>query len=139
MFSFQKRAYKWLLAAFGGEHNAHSSADHPLSYVDGIAERIHRHWEESLELGQSLGGTAEEAHQLVDYVFSRPAGEPYQEVGGTIVTLALLCEVAHINMELAAEEELDRVWDKIEIIRAKRNSKPDLGPLPGFTIEGDYI
>ena len=51
-------------------------------------ERVHRFTEEALELGQALGCTREEAHQLVNYVYGRPVGEPGQEVGGVMTTLA---------------------------------------------------
>ena len=53
-------------------------------------QRNHRFLEEALELVQSLGCTASEAHQLVDYVFGRPVGEPTQELGGAIITLHAL-------------------------------------------------
>ena len=39
----------------------------------------HRFLEEALELVQACGATASEAHQLVDYVYGRPVGEPAQE------------------------------------------------------------
>lgn len=37
--------------------------------------------EEALELVQSNGCTASEAHQLVDYVFGRPIGDRKEEIG----------------------------------------------------------
>ena len=61
----------------------------PLIAAD-VTERNHRFLEEALELVQSKGCTASEAHQLVDYVFNRPIGEPFQELGGVMVTLAAL-------------------------------------------------
>ena len=65
----------------------------PLIAAD-VTERNHRFLEEALELVQSKGCTASEAHQLVDYVFSRPVGEPFQELGGVMVTLAALADAA---------------------------------------------
>lgn len=93
-------------------------------------ERNHRFLEEALELVQSLGCTASEAHQLVDYVFGRPIGEPMQELGGVQVTLAALCFPHGLDMEAAAETELARVWTKIDKIRAKQAAKPKHSPLP---------
>jgi hypothetical protein len=47
-------------------------------------ERSDRFIEESLELVQACGYSADRAHALVDYVFNRPVGEPFQETGGVI-------------------------------------------------------
>lgn len=117
--SFQKRVQPWMLACFGAE----IAADRE--------ERNHRFLEEALELVQSTGCTQHEAHQLVDYVFNRPVGEPAQEVGGVMVTLAALCLANAMDMHHAGEVELDRIWTKVEQIRAKQAAKPKHSPLPG--------
>lgn len=93
-------------------------------------ERNHRFLEEALELVQSLGCTREEAHQLVDYTFDRPVGEPYQEVGGSMTTLAALCSANGFNMMELGEIELERMYEKIEVIRAKQAAKPKHSPCP---------
>lgn len=116
--SFQARVQLWMMECFGPE----IAAD--------ITERNHRFLEEALEVVQSLGCTASEAHQLVDYVFGRPAGEPHQEIGGARVTLAALCLAAKIDMHEAGETELARVWTMVEKIRAKQAAKPKHSPLP---------
>lgn len=115
---FQKRVVNWLMECFSME-----------VCRDGT-ERNHRFLEESLELVQSLGCTASEAHQLVDYVFGRPVGEPDQELGGVQVTLAALCFPHDLDMDAARERELARVWTKIDKIRAKQAAKPKHSPLP---------
>lgn len=115
---FQHRVQPWLLACFGAEIAA-----------DKI-ERNHRFLEEALELVQACGCTASEAHQLVDYVFGRPLGEPAQEVGGVMVTLAALCLAQGLDMHQAGETELTRIWSKVEAIRAKQAAKPKHSPLP---------
>lgn len=120
--SYQNRVLAWLLACFG-----------PASTYD-AKTRIRRFLEESLELVQACGGTDDEAHQLVDYVFGRPVGEKGQEVGGVLSTLSSLCGVYEIDMMQAAERELARVWTKIDVIRVKEASKPTFLPLPGVTI-----
>jgi hypothetical protein len=94
------------------------------------SERNHRFLEEALELVQSLGCTANEAHQLIDYVFNRPVGEPLQELGGVMVTLAALASCHDIDVMEAGERELARVWTKVDAIRAKQASKPKYSPLP---------
>lgn len=88
-------------------------------------ERNYRFLEESLELVQSCQCSREDAHKLVDYVFSRPAGDKYQETGGVMVTLAALCNVHKIDIENFALVELDRIEkpEVIEKIRRKHVSK----------------
>lgn len=102
-----------------------------------LTERNHRFLEEALELVQSNGCTASEAHQLVDYVFGRPTGEIVQECGGVMVTLAALCCAADIDMDACAELELHRISDPetMEKIRAKQAAKPDHSPLPQHTTQ----
>jgi hypothetical protein len=116
--TFQARVHDWIIACFGAEIGAD------------VIERNHRFLEEGLELVQANGCTASEAHQLVDYVFGRPVGEPHQEVGGVMNTLAALCTAAGLDMAGAGEVELSRVWTKVEQIRAKQAAKPKHSPLP---------
>jgi hypothetical protein len=84
--SFQRRVLDWLMACFS------------MQVCRDSAERNHRFLEEDLELVQSLGCTASEAHQLVDYVFGRPAGEPFQELRGVMVTLSALASCHDIDL-----------------------------------------
>lgn len=118
--TFQQRVQPWLLECFGAE----IAADR--------VERNHRFLEESLELVQALGCTASEAHQLVDYVFGRPVGDPPQEVGGVMVTLAALCLASGLDMHDAGEVELGRISapELVAKIRAKQAAKPKHSPLP---------
>lgn len=125
--SFQGRVHQWGLECFGpGVFNR-------------PAERYHRFLEEALELCQALDCTEEEAVMLVRYVWSRAIGEPSQEVGGVMVTLAALCDVAGIDLELQAGKELDRIMQPeiIAKIRQKQLTKPDSSPLPGRYDERD--
>lgn len=120
--SFQVNVADWMLACFGEK----ISQD--------VIERNHRFLEESLELVQSLGCTSSEAHQLVDYVFNRPVGDPFQEVGGVMVTLAALCLAQKMDMNWCGRTELERVWTMVEVIRTKQASKPRHSPLPQHVI-----
>lgn len=118
---FQHGVTEWLHDCFGPE------------IARDQTERNHRFLEEALELVQSLGSTAKEAKLLVDYVFRRPQGEPFQEVGGVSVTLAALCFASQIDMEQAGEAELARI-SQPEVkakIREKQKRKPSFSPLPG--------
>ena len=116
--AFQDRVQPWLLACFGE------------MIAGDREERNHRFLEEALELVQACGCSASEAHQLVDYVFGRPVGQPAQEVGGVMVTLAALCLANGLDMHDAAEVELARIWTMVEKIRAKQAAKPKHSPLP---------
>ena len=116
--SFQRRVQAWLMECFS------------MEVCRDRAERNHRFLEEALELVQSLDCTRAEAHQLVDYVFDRPMGEPKQELGGVMVTVAALCWPNELDMDAAAETELARIWKKIDVIRAKQAAKPKHSPLP---------
>jgi hypothetical protein len=116
--SFQDRVQPWMMACFGPE----IAAD--------VTERCDRFIEEAFELVQSLGWTPDRARALIDYTWSRPAGEPKQEVGGVMVTLAALCLAKDYDMHHAGETELARIWTKVEQIRAKQAAKPTGSALP---------
>lgn len=120
--SFQSRVEPWLLECFG------------KMIAGDKEERNHRFLEEALELVQACGCTAEEAHNLVKYVFDRQVGEKTQEVGGVHVTLAALCLAQKIDSQAAAEAELARIIqpDMVERIREKQKRKPAMSPLPGI-------
>ena len=120
MRKFQLDVAEWAKQAFGEE------------IAKDKIERNHRFLEEALELVQSLDCTREEAHQLVDYVFNRPVGDPPQEVGGVTVTLAALCAANNLHMAECSEVELNRIQQPyiMEKIRAKQAAKPNYSPLP---------
>ena len=121
--TFQQSVCIWILQCFGSK------------ILDHKQERNQRFLEESLELVQSCGMSSDDAHRLVDYVYSRPVGNMSQEVGGTLVTLAALCGAQNIDMGDAANTELHRIQqpDVMEKIRAKQATKPHNSPLPGRT------
>lgn len=115
---FQQRVRPWMLTCFGAE----ISGDR--------LERGDRLLEEVFELLQSGNYPPERVAALVDYVWSRPAGEPAQEVGGVMVTLAAYCLAHGLNMHQAGETELARIWTKVEAIREKQKAKPTGTALP---------
>lgn len=116
--SFQERVEAWLDACF------------PQAVRSNRSERTHRFLEEALELAQANGCSRADALALVDYVFGRPQGDPAQEVGGVMVTLASLCSATGLNMDQAGDIELSKNWDRIELIREKQRLKPIGSPLP---------
>lgn len=116
--TFQDRAAEWYRACFPD-----------FTGIGGV-ERAHRFLEEALELAQANLCSKEDAHALVDYVFGRPPGGPESEVGGVMVTLAILCEISGLDMRGSGEQELARNWRRIDAIRAKRSAKPAGSALP---------
>lgn len=118
---FQNRVAKWCAECFG-----RTTAENP-------AERNWRFLEEALELVQSLGGNAEDAHKLVDYVFARESGDPAQEIGGTMVTLAALASASQLQLNNHAMAELQRIEqpDVMNSIRVKHAEKIHRSPLAG--------
>ncbi|EKT4091514.1 hypothetical protein QEG23_000999 [Stenotrophomonas maltophilia] len=106
------------------------------SLYSNMTERGDRLLEEVLELLQAHGYDKARVPTLVDYVFGRPVGDPAQEVGGVMVTLAGYCWVAGLDMHIAGDAELARI-NQPEVmakIRAKQEAKNALHfdtPLPG--------
>jgi hypothetical protein len=113
------------------------------SLYSNMTERGDRLLEEVLELLQSKGYDRVRVATLVDYVFGRPAGEPSQEVGGVMVTLAGYCWIAGLDMHADGERELDRI-NQPEVmakIRAKQEAKNALHfdtPLPGNALDKEF-
>jgi len=106
------------------------------SLYSNMTERGDRLLEEVLELLQAHGYDKTRVATLVDYVFGRPVGEPAQEVGGVMVTLAGYCWVAGLDMHANGQAELDRINqpDVMAKIQAKQEAKNALHfdtPLPG--------
>ena len=102
--NFQQRAAEWYRACF-------TEADQ-ISPV----ERTHRFLEEALELAQASNCSREEAIELVDYVFGRKPGDAKDEVGGVMVTLAILCVgvgVVVFSSGLLAFNPDPRTWDTV--------------------------
>ena len=116
---FQRNVFNWVKEAFGVE----------IAYNK--EERNHRFLEEALELVQSNNISKEDVLKLVDYVYNRPIGERYQEIGGTFITLCALCSAYDETLVECGNLELNRIYDKIDQIRIKQANKPKFGPLPG--------
>jgi hypothetical protein len=108
--SYQRRVEEWLEACF------------PPAVRTDLSERTHRFLEEALELAQATGCSHEDAVALVEYVFGRPQGQPEQEAGGVMVTLAGLCSASGVSMGEAANHELEQNWCRIEAIQAKQRA-----------------
>jgi hypothetical protein len=116
--TFQSRAGKWVVACFGDE----ISCDE--------LERMDRAVEEFYEGLQTRNYPRERLPALENYVWSRPVGDTFQEIGGIMMTLAAWCCAMGVDMHAAGETELARVWTKVDVIRAKQATKPTGSALP---------
>lgn len=117
---FQLDATTWAASTFEGRPSWSSRR-----------ERMMRFLEEAIELAQAVGLEQADADALVRYVYGRPVGELRQEIGGTMVSFAVLAEVLLEDIGAAATEELRRVNDPAVqvIIRDKQAYKDQmLGP-----------
>jgi hypothetical protein len=108
--------HDWALRCFGSDH------------VTNTPERALRCLEEAVELAQALGVPMDTAKLCVDTVYKRPVGDPDQEIGGVLHTVAILCEATDRNGAELHEREVRRVLNKPPKDYAARNQeKLDLG------------
>ena len=114
----QQRVAPWMEACFGPEIS------------NDRLERGDRLLEEVLELLQSGDYPKERIAALTDYTYGREKGDPVQEAGGVMITLAAYCLAHGLDMHAAGETELARIWTKIGKIRAKQAAKPTGSALP---------
>lgn len=118
MNNFQERIIKWFNLCFGG---------HDLKDKN---KRNSRFFEEAVELVQAADMSKDEAHKLVDHVYSRPKGEVAQEVGGVLTTLMTLLEAHELKLEEIQKDALLEAYERIEEIRAKSKLKPNFAFIP---------
>ncbi len=118
LLPLQERVAPWMQACFGPEISADK------------LERGDRLLEEVLELLQSGDYPLLRVAELTNYTYSRDKGEPHQEVGGVMITLAAYCLAHGLDMRQAGEDELARIWTKVDKIRAKQAAKPTGSALP---------
>jgi hypothetical protein len=120
----------------GGDYQARVGAWMRDVFSAGGADlrtRIDRFLEEAFELAQSLDYDPGRILPIRDYVYGRPIGDPKQEMGGVMVTLAALAGAADIDMDEEGERELTRIHlpEVKAKIMAKQASKNALHtPLP---------
>ena len=112
---FQDLVLVWCLECFGQEITA------------SVPQRNFRFLKEALELVQANGMSLEDVTKVMAYVWARPKGKVPQEVAGTIVTLAALCNAGSIDIASEAMLELYRIQqpEMIARIRAKQAAKPN--------------
>ncbi len=129
--SYQERVKPWLHECFGEK------------VATDKTERADRLLEEVLELLQSGGYDQHRVAQLVNYVWSRPAGAPAQEAGGVMVTMAAYCLAHGLDMHLAGEHELRRINEPELLVKIREKQKgkaAKLGfsPLPAAAPDSEF-
>lgn len=111
-----KIVFEWGVRSFGADH------------MTSIPVRALRLAEEVVELAQACRVEQEKLHKLIDVVYSRPVGDPIQEMGGVMVCLSVLVVLFSTTTQEAFLREILRVLSKRPEDFAKRNQdKLDLG------------
>jgi len=105
----QKVVVDWGKLAFGAEHMA-----------DKIV-RAARFFEEAAEMVQAVGLPRDHAQRAFDHAFSRPAGDPAQEAGGSANTLMALCDAIDLSFDQCQRAEIARCLAKDPAHFAERN------------------
>lgn len=104
--------FEWGVRAFGFRHMQDEKV------------RALRFAEEAIELVQVVGLEKDHLHKLIDVVYSRPHGDIPQEMGGVMVTLAVLGRaLGGIEIDAAMEREMLRVLGKPPEHFAERNKE----------------
>lgn len=112
----QKCVADWCAAAFGAEHQA------------SVPQRGLRMLEEAIETYQSINGSPEAAHKLIDYIYAKEPGKLFQELGGLGITVLALAAAAGVSADAAETAELNRVLSKPPAwFHARNKAKNDAG------------
>jgi len=91
-------------------------------------ERAMRVLEEAMELFQASGGTMLEADVISEHVWSRPVGDPPQELAGVMVSLLAACTAFGYNLETITRTEINRICSvSKEVLLAKQAFKNEQG------------
>ena len=114
----QKLVHQWCVAAFGANQ------------ASSVPQRGLRMLEEAAETAQAVGVDLAQAHKLLDYVWSRQAGNPFQELGGLGLTTLALAAALGVDADDAETTEIARVLSKpLEHFKARNQAKNDAGFL----------
>ena len=91
--------------------------------------RMFRLLEETLELSQAEGVDLADVYTIVDQVYSRPTGQPHQELGGVIVCAVAYAACAGYDLEEAFWSEFERIMDPamMEKVRTRNLSGDKIG------------
>jgi len=114
--NLQRRVASWVRRCFG------------IGILMDRCERGLRVLEEAAELAQALGCPKDQIIRTIDHVYSRPVGDPAQEVGGVATTLFAACSALEQDFEILAEREVSRIESKdLEHFRERNAAKAEAG------------
>jgi hypothetical protein len=108
---WQTRLNTWATRVFGIDH------------LQDPVVRGKRLVEESIEFAQSVGVHEDDILLIVGHVYSRPPGEPFQELGGVSLTFLAACTAMAVDANHATHAELERVEAKGDAHFQKRNAE----------------
>ena len=94
-------------------------------------ERALRVVEEVVELAQAEGIPRERVHQIVDYVYGRPAGEWVSEAGAVGLTLLAYCRSRGVSADLVEVVETQRAFSMSETVLAGRHEQKVMAGIAG--------
>lgn len=93
-----------------------------------VPHRALRLLEEACEVYQAAGAGQPQAHQLLDFVFSRPPGIVDQELGGVGVCLLALAQAVGVSADAVEAREVERVLHRpIDGFQRRDQDKVDAG------------
>lgn len=95
----QKEVLDWAVRSFG-----------PVA--KNSDERAARLAEEAIEIAQCEGVPLDVIVKIAERVYSRPAGEKWQEIGGTGIALLAYAENAGLGLDVCVFREWERVQTK---------------------------
>lgn len=105
----QRVVVEWGAKAFGADHMA-----------DKIV-RAARFIEEAAEFVQAIGLPRDHLDRAINHVYSRPAGDPAQEAGGSANTLMAACAAIGLSLDDCQRKEIERCLTKDSAHFAARN------------------
>lgn len=77
-----------------------------------VDERAARVAEEAIEIAQVEGVSLETVKRIADRIYSRPAGERWQEIGGTMIGMLSYAEIIGLSLAECTQREFQRVLSK---------------------------
>lgn len=124
----QADVLRWAVESFG-----------PIA--QNVDERAARVAEEAIEIAQVEGVPLETIKRITDRIYSRPPGERWQEIGGTMIGMLSYAEIVGLSLAECTHREFQRVLSKPRDWWQRKHAEKvaagtaDLSPVP--TKSGD--
>lgn len=102
-----------------------------MAHVNDPKVRVMRMLEEAIETAQAYEVEDVLVHRLVNVVYQRPPGNSLQEIGGLMLTSAILAGVREFDIDDLLDAEIRRVLSKPVEHFTKRNDEKNALGLTG--------